>query len=120
MSCRRLRSGLGAVDFDTDVGLLTVKVESAAGVMGCGSCGVVVHSRGRREIVLVDAACLGRPVTNQKSPTGQQPPGVRPDHRLSCRTVPGFHRTVARATDSVLGSFLRTQFGLTLGLRDAH
>jgi transposase len=30
--------------------------------MGCGSCGVVAHSRGRREVVLVDAPCFGRPV----------------------------------------------------------
>jgi transposase len=42
-------------------GLLVV-VESAAAVTGCGSCGVLAASRGRRDVVLVDVPCFGRPV----------------------------------------------------------
>jgi transposase len=41
---------------------LRVVVESAAEVMGCPTCGVVVHSHGRRDVMLVDTPCFGRPV----------------------------------------------------------
>lgn len=51
-----------AVEFDHDVGLLTVRVESSPGPMGCTTCGVLAHSHGRREVVLVDAPCFDRPV----------------------------------------------------------
>ena len=42
--------------------MLTVRVESPPVPMGCWSCGVVAHSHGRREVVLVDAPCFDRPV----------------------------------------------------------
>lgn len=45
----------------TDQGL-RVTVESPPQVMGCPTCGVVVHSRGRREVRLVDVPCFGAPV----------------------------------------------------------
>jgi len=48
------------VNHDEDVGLLTVVVESAPGPMGCGVCGVIAHSHGRRDVALVDAPCFGR------------------------------------------------------------
>lgn len=51
-----------AVDHDADAALLTVRVESPPGFAGCGACGVVASSRGRREVVLVDAPCFGLPV----------------------------------------------------------
>ncbi len=47
---------------DTEAGVLRVKVESLPALMGCPACGVIAHSRGRREVVLVDAPCFGRPV----------------------------------------------------------
>ncbi len=50
------------VDRDEDAGMLTVRVESPSAPMGCRSCGVVAHSHGRREVVLVDAPCFDRPV----------------------------------------------------------
>jgi hypothetical protein len=50
-----------AVQRDAE-GRLRVVVESAPAVMGCRTCGVVAHSHGRREVRLVDAPCLGRPV----------------------------------------------------------
>ena len=43
-------------------GLLIVRVESPPALMGCHSCGVIAHSHGRREVVLVDAPCFDRPV----------------------------------------------------------
>jgi transposase len=50
------------VEHDVGAGLLTVRVESPPGLMGCRSCGVVAHSRGRREVRLVDSPCFDRPV----------------------------------------------------------
>jgi len=50
------------VNHDEGAGLLRVVVESARGPMGCGVCGVVAHSHGRRDVTLVDAPCFGRPV----------------------------------------------------------
>ncbi len=41
---------------------LRVEVESPAGAEGCRSCGVVMASRGRRTVRLVDTPCFGRPV----------------------------------------------------------
>lgn len=41
---------------------LRVVVESPPGPMGCRSCGVIVCSRGRRDVHLVDVPCFGRPV----------------------------------------------------------
>lgn len=51
-----------AVEYDGDVGLLTVRVESPREPMGCLTCGVVVGSHGRRDVTLVDAPCFDRPV----------------------------------------------------------
>jgi len=51
-----------AVERDEGGGGLTVTVESPPGKMACQSCGVIVHSHGRRDVVLVDAPCFGRPV----------------------------------------------------------
>jgi transposase len=50
------------VDRDDDLGVLIVRVESPPALMGCRSCGVVAHSHGRRDVVLVDAPCFNRPV----------------------------------------------------------
>ena len=50
------------VNHAEDVGLLRVVVESAPGPMGCGVCGVIAHSHGRRDVTLVDAPCFGWPV----------------------------------------------------------
>lgn len=41
---------------------LRVVVESPRQLMGCPACGVVVGSHGRRDVVLVDVPCFGRPV----------------------------------------------------------
>ena len=43
-------------------GCLRVVVESAPSPMGCPRCGVLVRSHGRRDVVLVDTPCFGRPV----------------------------------------------------------
>jgi transposase len=43
-------------------GGLRVVVESASAPVGCGRCGVLAASHGRRDVVLVDAPCFGRPV----------------------------------------------------------
>ena len=51
-----------AVEFDHDIGLLTVRVESPRTPMGCPTCGVIAGSHGRRDVVLVDAPCFDRPV----------------------------------------------------------
>ncbi|WP_453984344.1 ISL3 family transposase [Brevibacterium casei] len=51
-----------AVEFNHDLGSLTVSVESPPTVMGCVSGGVIAHSRGRRDVMLVDAPCFDRPV----------------------------------------------------------
>ena len=51
-----------AVEFDEDVGLLTVRVESPWAPMGCPTCGVIAGSHGRRDVTLVDAPCFDRPV----------------------------------------------------------
>jgi transposase len=45
----------------TEAGLRVV-VESPPTPLGCPTCGVIVHSRGRREVRLVDVPCFGRPV----------------------------------------------------------
>jgi hypothetical protein len=54
--------GLHVLEVDAGSALLTVTVESPAGLMGCHACGVVASSHGRREHVLVDAPSFGRPV----------------------------------------------------------
>lgn len=41
---------------------LRVVVESPVRVMGCPTCGVVAGSHGRRNVVLIDIPCFGRPV----------------------------------------------------------
>ena len=51
-----------AVEYDHDVGLLVVGVESPRTPMGCPSCGVIAHSHGRSDVTLVDAPCFDRPV----------------------------------------------------------
>ena len=59
-------TGLHVVDVGERAGkrgpVLRVVVESAATVMACPGCGVVVASHGRREVALVDVPCMGRPV----------------------------------------------------------
>ena len=50
------------VERDDIEGLLIVRVESPPALMGCHACGVIAHSHGRREVVLVDAPCFDRPV----------------------------------------------------------
>ncbi|WP_199589248.1 transposase family protein [Blastococcus sp. TF02A-26] len=47
---------------ETLAGGLRVVVESPAEPVGCGRCGVLASSHGRRDVVLVDAPCFGRPV----------------------------------------------------------
>jgi len=37
-------------------------IESEPAVAGCRSCGVLAYSHGRRDVVLVDVPCFGRPV----------------------------------------------------------
>jgi hypothetical protein len=51
-----------AVASDEARGRLRIQVESPPALMGCPVCGVVAHSRGRREVRLVDAPWFGRPV----------------------------------------------------------
>ncbi len=51
-----------AVEFDRDVGVLTVGVESSRMPMGCTTCGVIAGSHGRSDVTLVDAPCFDRPV----------------------------------------------------------
>ena len=51
-----------AVEYDHDVGLLVVGVESPRTPMGCPSCGVIAHSHGRSDVTLVDAPCFEGPV----------------------------------------------------------
>jgi len=43
-------------------GRVQVMVESESEQMGCWGCGVVVQSHGRRNVLLVDVPCFGRPV----------------------------------------------------------
>ena len=54
--------GLHVVEVGQHDDRLLVVVESAPAVTGCGRCGVIATSRGRREVVLVDVPCFGRPV----------------------------------------------------------
>ena len=42
-------------------GRVQVVVESAPAPMGCLTCGVLVGSHGRRDVVLIDVPCFGRP-----------------------------------------------------------
>lgn len=51
-----------AVEYDHDVTLLTVSVESSRAPMGCMTCGVIAYSHGRSDVTLVDAPCFDRPV----------------------------------------------------------
>lgn len=51
-----------AAEFDNDVGMLTVRVESPWTPKGCPTCGVVAGSHGRRDVTMVDAPCFDRPV----------------------------------------------------------
>jgi transposase len=54
--------GFHVIEVAEGRGRLRVVVESAPGPMGCRGCGVIAFSRGRRDVVLVDAPCFGRPV----------------------------------------------------------
>jgi transposase len=54
--------GFHVIDVVGDEAGLRGTVESAAEVVGCGSCGVVAHSHGRRDVRLVDLPCFGRAV----------------------------------------------------------
>jgi transposase len=54
--------GFHVIGVDRGPDLLTVRVESAPGPVGCPACGVVASSRGRRARRLVDTPCFGTPV----------------------------------------------------------
>lgn len=54
--------GFHVIDVVERHGRLRVVVESPPGPMGCPGCGVISGSRGRRDVVLVDAPSFGRPV----------------------------------------------------------
>lgn len=54
--------GYHVIGVDREPELLTVRVESPPGLMGCPACGVVASSRGRRTRRLVDTPCFGTPV----------------------------------------------------------
>jgi len=54
--------GFHVIEVATSESGLRVVVESPRQLMGCPTCGVVVHSRGRRDVRLVDVPCFGRPV----------------------------------------------------------
>jgi len=54
--------GLHVIEVDVGDRRTTVTVESEPAVMGCHSCGVVAESHGRRDRLLIDAPCFGRPV----------------------------------------------------------
>lgn len=54
--------GFHVLEVEERHGRLRVVIESAAEVEGCRTCGVVVHSHGRRDVRLVDVPCFGRPV----------------------------------------------------------
>lgn len=55
-------AGFHVIEVTEDRGRLRVIVESTPAPMGCPGCGVIAFSRGRRDVVLVDAPCFGRPV----------------------------------------------------------
>ena len=54
--------GLHVIEVAERGGRLRVVVASTPGPMGCPGCGVITGSRGRRDVVLVDAPSFGRPV----------------------------------------------------------
>lgn len=54
--------GLHVLKVDVGDRRTTVTVESAPAVRGCRACGVVAVSHGRRDQLLIDAPCFGRPV----------------------------------------------------------
>ena len=54
--------GFHVISVDQQRRHLQVVIESAPATTGCRSCGVVASSHGRRDVVLVDVPCFGRPV----------------------------------------------------------
>jgi transposase len=54
--------GFHVVGVDQQPRRLRVVIESEPATAGCRSCGVVAYSRGRRDVVLIDVPCFGRPV----------------------------------------------------------
>lgn len=54
--------GFHVIEVVEHPGRMQVVVESAPEPMGCRACGVIVGSHGRRDVVLVDVPCFGRPV----------------------------------------------------------
>ncbi len=54
--------GYHVIDVEREPDLLTVRLESAPGPMGCPARGVVASPRGRRTRRLVDTPCFGTPV----------------------------------------------------------
>ncbi len=105
---------------------LRVQVESPGRVEGCRVCGVVMQSRGRREVRLIDTPCFGRPVelvwrkrtwrcAEASCPSGaftEQDDGVaRPRALLSTRACWWAIGQLRREHASVLG--LARQLGTT-------
>ena len=54
--------GFHVVEVAPQLRHLRVVVETAAASTGCPRCGVIASSHGRRDVVLVDVPCFGRPV----------------------------------------------------------
>jgi transposase len=54
--------GFHVLEVTEHPGRVQVVVESAPTPMGCLACGVIVGSHGRRDVLLVDVPCFGRPV----------------------------------------------------------
>jgi transposase len=54
--------GFHVIGVDERGGIVHVVVETPAEPIGCGSCGVIAHSHGRRDVRLIDVPCFGRPV----------------------------------------------------------
>lgn len=54
--------GFHVLEVAEQPGRVQVVVESAPAPMGCLTCGVLVASHGRRDVVLIDVPCFGRPV----------------------------------------------------------
>jgi transposase len=111
---------------DEGAGGLMVTVESPPVPMGCRSCGVVAHSHGRRDVVLVDALCFGRPVRlvwRKRTwrcgepacpvavPTGQHDQLARPRALLTTRACWRAIRQLPREHASVSG--IARQLGTT-------
>ncbi len=54
--------GFHVLEVDRQPRHLQVVIESEPPTAGCRSCGVIAHSRGRRDVTLIDVPCFGRSV----------------------------------------------------------